>query len=138
MAGLKLAEYSAIPFDTAVAILGCYADLNVGFWVIVRIIQNVGHIRAFAAFCAVNISTTLLLSMTDTALVWALLRFVMGLSMMGTYMVIESWINERATTEIRGQVFAIYLVVSYAAIGGGQFMLGLDDEIGRASCRERG
>lgn len=129
--GLKLAQDSASPFAAAVVMAGYYVGLVVGFWVSVRIIQNVGHIRAFAAFCAVNISTTLILSMTDTAVVWALLRFVMGLSMMGTYMVIESWINERATTEIRGQVFAIYLVVSYAAIGGGQFLLGLDDGTGR-------
>ncbi len=125
--GLKLAQDSASPFAAAVVMAGYYIGLVAGFWVSVRIIQRVGHIRAFAAFCAVNISTTLILSMTDTAVVWALLRFVMGLSMMGTYMVIESWINERATTEMRGQVFAIYLVVSYAAIGGGQFMLGLDD-----------
>ena len=117
--GLKLAQESASPFAAALVMAGYYVGLVVGFWVSVRIIQSVGHIRAFAAFCAVNISTTLILSMTDNALVWALLRFVMGVSMMGTYMVIESWINERATTEIRGQVFAIYLVVSYAAICGG-------------------
>lgn len=129
--GLKLAQDSASPFAAAVVMAGYYVGLVVGFWVSVRIIQGVGHIRAFSAFCAVNISTTLMLSMTDQAVVWALLRFIMGLSMMGTYMVIESWINERATMNIRGQVFAIYLVVSYAAIGGGQFLLGLDDDTGR-------
>lgn len=128
--GLKLAQVSATPFSAALVMAAYYLGLVTGFRMAVSIIKRVGHIRAFAAFCSVNIATTIILSMTDIPFAWILLRFGMGLSMMGTYMVIESWINERATPNVRGQVFAIYLVVSYGALGGGQFLLGFDDGTG--------
>ena len=129
--GLKLAQMSNTPFAAALVMAGYYFGLVAGFRLAVRVIRRVGHIRAFAAFCAVNIITTLVLTMTEQLTAWVALRFGMGLAMMGTYMVIESWINERATARIRGQVFAIYLLVSYGALGGGQFFLGLDDGTGR-------
>lgn len=130
--GLKLAQLSSTPFAAALVMSGYYLGLVAGFRLAVKIIKRVGHIRAFTAFGAINITTTLVLTMTDMPAAWVALRFGMGLSMMGTYMVIESWINERATANIRGQVFAIYLLVSYSALGGGQFMLGLDDGTGRS------
>lgn len=128
--GLKLAQISDAPFAAAAVMASYYFGLVAGFSLAMRIIKRVGHIRAFAAFSAINIVTTLILTMTELPAAWIALRFAMGLSMMGTYMVIESWINERATANIRGQVFAIYLLVSYGALGSGQFVLGLNDGTG--------
>src|SRR3546814_5009572 len=79
------------------------------------------------------------------------------------YMVIESWLNERATNETRGQLFSVYLIVNFSSITLGQLLLNISNpalftlfalvsmltslalvpislsttEIGRASCRER-
>lgn len=125
--GLKLAQTGAAPLASALVMSGYYAGLVAGALLCTSIIRQVGHIRAFAAFCASNISLTLLLSLTDLPAVWVLLRFLTGLSMMGAYMVIESWLNERADASMRGRVFSVYMVVSYTGLGGGQFLLGLSD-----------
>ncbi len=50
-----------------------------------------------------------------------------GFALAGSYMVIESWLNERVTNETRGRVFSIYMVVSMAAMMAGQFAMPLTD-----------
>lgn len=125
--GLKLAQAGAGPLASALVMSAYYAGLVTGALLCIRIIRRVGHIRAFASFCAINIATTLLLSLTGLPAAWVLLRFITGLSMMGAYMVIESWLNERAEAPMRGRIFSIYMVVSYTGLGGGQFLLGFSD-----------
>jgi MFS family permease len=121
--GLKLAQAGHGPLVTGLVMTGYYAGLVTGAMLCARIIRQVGHIRAFAAFCATNIAMTLLLTFTDSAGAWALLRFMTGMSMMGAYMVIESWLNERAEASMRGRVFSIYMLISYTGLGGSQFLL---------------
>ncbi len=128
--GLKLTQAGAGPLATAMVMTGFYAGLVTGAQLGSKAIRRVGHIRAFAAACSVNVTTTLLLTLTTSASLWAVLRFGTGISMMASYMVIESWLNERSEASMRGRVFSIYQVVTYLAIGGSQFLLGLDAESG--------
>ncbi|HEX7029044.1 MAG TPA: MFS transporter [Gammaproteobacteria bacterium] len=102
---------------------GYYIGLVAGAWVCPRVLQRVGHIRAFAVFAAVNSATVLVQGIFLSAFVWLPLRILTGLSMMGMFMVVESWLNERSPREYRGRVFSVYMVVSYLGLGGGQFML---------------
>jgi Na+/melibiose symporter-like transporter len=44
-------------------------------------------------------------------------------------MIIESWLNERVTNESRGTVFAVYLMVTYIAITGGQLGVAAADPL---------
>jgi len=48
-----------------------------------------------------------------------------GFSFAGLYMLIESWINEQAPNDKRGQVLSIYRMVDLGAVTVGQFMLNL-------------
>ncbi|HET7922378.1 MAG TPA: MFS transporter, partial [Gammaproteobacteria bacterium] len=80
-------------------------------------------IRAFTAFAAFNTIVALLHALYQSALTWGLLRIACGIAMMGMYMVIESWLNERADTHVRGRVFSVYMVMTFAGLGGGQFLL---------------
>ena len=41
---------------------------------------------------------------------WAGFRLIAGASVAGSYMVLESWLNERVTNETRGAVMSAYLV----------------------------
>src|SRR5690606_11098187 len=50
---------------------------------------------------------------------------ITGLSMMGLFMIVESWLNERSPREIRGKIFSVYMIVSYLGLGLGQFMLNI-------------
>lgn len=104
---------------------GFYVGLVVGAWVCPRVLQRVGHIRAFAVFAAINCANVLVQGMFVNAWVWLPLRVLTGLCMMGMYMVVESWLNERAPRELRGRVFSVYMLVSYLGMGAGQFMLNI-------------
>jgi MFS family permease len=108
---------------TAVVMSAYFAGYVVGTYVCPKIVMRAGHVRAFSAFAATAASAVLLHSLLVAAPVWMLLRFVTGSCMVGLYMVIESWLNERATNESRGRVFALYQVISLLALAGGQYLI---------------
>jgi MFS family permease len=86
-------------------------------------VHRVGHIRAFAALSAVMCGSTLLFALIPHPLAWGVLRFINGLALSGLFVITESWLNDRARTEIRGRVFSLYMAASFAALAGGQFLL---------------
>jgi MFS family permease len=91
------------------------------------IVRRVGHIRAFACSAACAGIIVLLNGIFVLPLAWILLRVGSGFFLAGAFMVIESWLNERATNESRGTIFAVYLTVTYLAITGGQFVISAGD-----------
>ncbi len=95
-----------------------------------RIVQRVGHVRAFSAAasaCAVVILTVFI---SINATTWIILRAVAGFCTAGAYMIMESWLNERSTNDIRGMVFSIYVIVSTLGMTAGQMMLSWQDMAG--------
>ncbi|MDN3518013.1 MFS transporter [Aquisalimonas lutea] len=95
-----------------------------------RIIRHAGHIRAFAIFAAVSTAAILLQGMYVLPAAWFVARVVIGFSTAGIYMVVESWLNERSDTDNRGRVFSVYQIISYVALGAGQFLMHLGDPAG--------
>ena len=87
------------------------------------VVRRVGHIRAFSASAASAAAIILLNGIIVWPLAWILLRVASGFFLAGAFMIIESWLNERATNESRGTIFALYLTVTYLAIMGGQFVV---------------
>lgn len=104
-----------------------FIGLLAGTFLCSRLIQRVGHIRSFAAFAAVTTSVVMLHSLYISPVTWALLRFLTGVSAIGLYTVIESWFCECSSPEVRGRVFAIYMVVTYLGQGLGQLLLNVGD-----------
>src|SRR5690606_6822393 len=98
----------------------------VGTYACPKIVMSAGHVRAFSAFAATAASAVLLHPLLVDPIVWALLRFVTGACVVGLYMVIESWLNERSTNAARGRVFAFYQVISLLALAGGQYLILFD------------
>jgi MFS family permease len=94
------------------------------------IVRRVGHIRTFAVCSAIAASVVLLMALAVHPLVWIPLRALSGICFAGLFMVIESWLNERATSGNRGQVLAVYMVVNLTAVTVGQMMLPLGDPAG--------
>ncbi len=88
-------------------------------------VRRAGHIRAFAAFAAIAACSVLLLPMALHPVPWAILRAITGLCFAGLFMVIESWLNERASNEYRGRVFSVYQAVVLIGALGGQQLLAL-------------
>jgi len=94
-----------------------------GCLVIPRIIAKVGHIRSFAVLAAILTCALLTLEMLDSWAAWLLLRFLTGAMICGLYTVIESWLNDQATPESRGQVLAIYTFIVLMSMAVGQTMI---------------
>jgi len=92
-----------------------------------RLVRRVGHVRAFGCFAASAAIIALLSGIYIDAVSWIILRTFTGFSMAGAFMVIESWLNERATNESRGKIFGLYMMVNYGATMSGQMMVANGD-----------
>lgn len=92
-----------------------------------RLVRRVGHVRAFGCFAASAAIIALLTGVFVDPVVWIILRTFTGFVMAGAFMVIESWLNERATNESRGKIFGLYMMVNYGATVSGQMMVAAGD-----------
>ncbi len=105
------------------------AAYSVGFMVgclsMPHIVRRVGHIRAFAVCAAIAASGVLVMPLAVHPGVWIPLRALSGVCFAGLFMVIESWLNERATRVNRGQILATYMVINLSAVTAGQMVLPL-------------
>jgi len=106
---------------------GFYAGMMLGGIFCFRMVHRVGHIRAFAAFAALSCAVIMVHGLTLNPWVWFFLRVINGVTMMGMFIVVESWLNERADPGIRGRVFSFYMVISFLGLGLGQFLLNVAD-----------
>lgn len=92
-------------------------------------VRRVGHIRAFAAMVSIASTISLAHALLLSPAVWWVLRAGTGFCFAALYMVIESWLNEKATNETRGLVFSVYTIVNLTVITIGQMMLTFDSPL---------
>lgn len=104
-----------------------FLGFTFGCWRGGRLIRRVGHVRVFAAMTAAASAVPLLHGLWVNAFAWGLLRFVSGFCFAVLYVVIESWLNEKASNENRGTVFSVYIFINMTVLAVGQQMLLLDD-----------
>ncbi len=91
------------------------------------LVRRAGHIRAYLAMTSVASAIAIIHPMIVEPVPWWLLRSATGYCFAVLYIVIESWINERADNRVRGTVFSVYTIVNLTVITIGQMMLGLAD-----------
>lgn len=126
---LTLAGFSA---QATGAVMACYfIGLILGSINGHRLIERVGHIRSFAGFAAVTTAMVMLHGLVFSGVAWAVLRLFTGISTMGLYMVIESWLNECTEPRARGRIFSVYMIMSYLGMSIGQQLLNVGDVAGR-------
>ena len=58
------------------------------------------------------------------------MRFVFGFRFAGLYIVIESWLADLPTPANRGWTLAVYMIVSIAGLGIGQYVIAVADPNG--------
>lgn len=118
-AGIEGFATSTIGFLGSIYFIGFLAGCILG----PHIVRRAGHIRSFAALAGTASVIPLIHVLEIDPFTWAALRIVHGFCFAGLYMVIESWLNERATNDTRGQLFSVYIVVNFSSIMLGQLML---------------
>ena len=110
MAGLVLSSY--------------FAGFKLGAVRCGRIIERIGHIRAYAAFGGLVVAATAAMPLWVGPLPWLILRGVIGFGCSGIFITTESWLNAKARSSERGQVFSVYMVGTFLALAVGQLLIG--------------
>jgi len=112
---------------TGFIMAGFFVGMLLGALYAVRVVAAVGHIRAFAAFASIMSVAVLAHVLHIDPVTWFVLRVIAGFCMAGMIMVVESWVNERASNEMRGQVLSLYMITNYLGAGLGQFLMLVGD-----------
>ena len=108
----------ALGFSTAqIGLLGSahFFGFFIGCWWAPRLMGNVGHSRAFAAFTATGAIGLLAHMLILDPYAWAVMRIASGLCVAGCYTVIEAWLNAKVTNETRGRTMGTYRLVDMGA-----------------------
>lgn len=83
----------------------------IGCWWAPRLMGNVGHSRAFAAFTATGAIGLLGHYLVIDPYAWAVMRVASGLCVAGCYTVVEAWLQAKVTNETRGRAMGVYRIV---------------------------
>jgi len=94
------------------------------------LLGRVGHVRVFAAFGSLVSAAFILYGAFVHPAAWMLLRLIVGLCFSGLYVVAESWMNDSATNETRGQALSVYTIVQMMGMILGQLLLNVGDPAG--------
>ncbi len=100
-----------------------YVGFLLGSKLAPRLIRRVGHVRVFAALASLVSAAFIGYAMAPDPYIWAVLRLVVGFGFSGVYVVAESWLNDAATNETRGQALSAYMIVQMLGLVLAQFLI---------------
>ena len=95
-----------------------------------ELIRRVGHVRVFAALASFFSAALILFPAFTHPIAWMLLRVLIGFCISGIYVTAESWLNNAASNETRGQALSAYMIVLTMGMAGSQALLLIDDPSG--------
>ncbi|WP_366553822.1 MFS transporter [Aquibaculum sediminis] len=125
------ANMEAFPaWVTGVVMAGYFLGFLLGSIITPRLVQRVGHVRVFGAFASLASVAVLLHALFVHPLPWFTMRLVTGFCFAALYIVAESWLNERSDNHNRGSLLSLYMTISLAGMGAGQFLLTVADPSG--------
>jgi len=102
-----------------------FVGFVLGCLTVPRLVSRVGHIRVFTVLIALTTASLLFIALVDNFELWLAARCLTGWALAGIYMVIESWLNEKTTVELRGRILSVYIIITLLAICVGQLLVGL-------------
>lgn len=90
-------------------------------------IRRVGHVRVFAAMGSLISAVLVLYPLLPDWVGWALMRMLIGFCFSAIYITAESWLNNVAANETRGQALSAYMIVQMVGIITSQALLNVGD-----------
>jgi MFS family permease len=115
---------------TGILMSGYFAGFLGGSVLAPKLVARVGHVRVFAALASLASSAILIHVVWIDPASWTVVRLVTGFCYAGLYVVAESWLNDQATNQTRGQLLSIYMVVMLGGAAAGQGLLNVADPAG--------
>ena len=91
------------------------------------LLRKVGHVRVFAALASMISAAFILYAAVVDPIAWFLMRVLVGFCLSGVYVVAESWLNDGATNETRGQTMSAYIFAQMFGIVVAQALLNVAD-----------
>ena len=108
---------------TGIMMSGYFIGFFIGANLVPKLVTKVGHIRVFAAFASMASLSSLIHIVFIDPLVWICARFLTGFSMIGIFIIVESWLNDRANNKTRGKVLSLYMLMTYLGMAFGNLLL---------------
>jgi MFS family permease len=118
---------------SALVLSGYFAGYTIGAVCSARIIERVGHIRAYAALAGLAVMATSVMPLAINGPVWLILRAVIGFGCAGLFITTDGWLSAKAAPTGRGRVLSIFRVGIFVALAIGQILIGQVDLRGPAA-----
>jgi MFS family permease len=112
---------------TGIMMSAYFIGFFIGATIVPKLVTKVGHIRVFAAFASMASLSSLIHVVFVDPYVWILARFLTGFSMIGIFIIVESWLNDRANNKTRGKVLSLYMLITYVGMALGNLLLNVSD-----------
>lgn len=125
--GIRGAIEGFATWQMSVVMSSYFAGFLLGSRLAPGMIRRVGHVRVFAALGSLISAVLVLYAALPDWIVWSGLRVVIGFCFAGVYVTAESWLNNAATNETRGQALSLYMIVLMVGIIAAQGLLNLAD-----------
>jgi MFS family permease len=128
--GIRGAIEGFSTFEISLVMSAYFAGFLLGSRLAPSMIRKVGHVRVFAALGSLISAVLVVYPVAADWMVWTALRVLIGFCFSGIYITAESWLNNAATNETRGQALSAYMIVQMVGIIASQAILNVGDPSG--------
>lgn len=118
------------PFQMSLVMSAYFLGFLGGSRLTPEMIRRVGHVRVFAALGSLISALLILYAAVPDWMAWTGMRILMGFCFSGVYVTAESWLNNSATNETRGQTLSAYMIVQMLGIITAQALMNVGDASG--------
>ncbi len=130
--GIRGAYEGFTTFQLSVIMSSYFVGFLGGSRLAPEMIRRVGHVRVFSALGSMISAVLILYPLLVDWTAWSLMRVLIGFCFSGIYVTAESWLNNTASNETRGQALSLYMIVQMLGIIASQGLLSLGDPAGYA------
>ena len=121
--GIRGAMEGFSTFHLSVVMSAYFIGFLGGSQIAPSLIAKVGHVRVFSALGSLISAILVIYPVAPDWVAWAAMRVVMGFCFSGVYVTAESWLNDTATNETRGQTLSLYMIVQMIGIIASQALM---------------
>jgi MFS family permease len=125
--GIRGALEGFSTFQLSVVMSAYYLGFLGGSQIAPEMIRRVGHVRVFAALGSLISAVLVLYPLLLDWTAWSVMRVLIGFSFSVIYVTAESWLNNTASNETRGQALSAYMIVQMLGIIAAQGLLSVGD-----------
>lgn len=128
--GIRGAMEGFSTFELSIVMSAYYLGFLGGSRLAPEMIRRVGHVRVFAALGSLISAVLVLYPLLIDLTAWSVMRVIIGFSFSVIYVTAESWLNNTASNETRGQALSAYMIVQMLGIIAAQALLSAGDPTG--------